>query len=126
MEVSKEIWVCSTNFLIWLPQRPLKAPNHRPTKEGNYNSSSNHRGRPRFYRRLSFQELIVGWEKIETSYVSNGIEHSAHIDDNTTKRHQREGVQKNGHREDLYSYTSGASTSELATRWSALSVQQSK
>ncbi|KAL2523545.1 Histone-lysine N-methyltransferase SETD1B [Abeliophyllum distichum] len=34
MEVSKETWVCSTDFVRWLPQRPLKAANHKPTKEG--------------------------------------------------------------------------------------------
>ncbi|KAL2472803.1 uncharacterized protein Fot_48539 [Forsythia ovata] len=34
MEVSKETWVCSTDFLRWLPHRPLKAANYKPTKEG--------------------------------------------------------------------------------------------
>ncbi|CAA3020936.1 Hypothetical predicted protein [Olea europaea subsp. europaea] len=34
MEVSKETWVCSTDFLRWLPERPLKASNQKPTKGG--------------------------------------------------------------------------------------------
>ncbi|KZV51941.1 histone-lysine N-methyltransferase SETD1B [Dorcoceras hygrometricum] len=34
MEVSKETWVCSTDFLRWLPERPLKPP-ARPAKVGS-------------------------------------------------------------------------------------------
>ncbi|XP_073025776.1 uncharacterized protein [Primulina eburnea] len=33
MEVSKETWVCSTDFLRWLPERPLKPPS-KPAKVG--------------------------------------------------------------------------------------------
>ncbi|XP_073122964.1 uncharacterized protein [Henckelia pumila] len=33
MEVSKETWVCSTDFLRWLPERPLKPP-AKPAKVG--------------------------------------------------------------------------------------------
>ncbi|XP_075477342.1 uncharacterized protein LOC142518437 [Primulina tabacum] len=34
MEVSKETWVCSTDFLRWLPERPLKPP-AKPAKVGS-------------------------------------------------------------------------------------------
>ncbi|KAL2515909.1 hypothetical protein Fot_29880 [Forsythia ovata] len=38
MEVSKETWVCKTDFIIWLPERPPKKPtngayDHEPIKK---------------------------------------------------------------------------------------------